>query len=90
MQKTGMEGSNAGALSTGLNRISDTAQETLDRLTRAASIAADRLTDRSDELWALRGRAAETARSYAREHPLVTLGVAIAVGVLLSRLISRR
>ena len=90
MEKTGMEGSNAGAVSTGLDRISETAQQTMDRLTRAASIAADRLTDRSEELWALRGRAVDTARSYAREHPLATLGIAIAVGVLLSRLISRR
>ena len=90
MQTTGMEGSNPSAASKGLTRISETAQQTIDRLTRAASTAADRLSARSEELGALSGRAVDTARSYAREHPIAAIGIAIAVGVLLSRLLSRR
>ena len=98
MQNTGMEGSNptgAGLLeaaksSAGVARLTETAQQALDRVTRAAHDAADRLSQRSEELWELQGRALSTARGYAKEHPLVTVGIAIAIGVLLSRLISRK
>lgn len=98
MQNTGMEGSNptaAGLLesaksSPGVQRIAETAQQTVDRITRAAQDAAHRLSQRSEELWALQGRAMTTARGYAKAHPLVTVGVAIAIGVLLARLITRR
>ena len=98
MQNTGMEGSNptaAGLLesakgSAGVQRITETAQQALERMTRAAHDAAERLSDRTEELWALQGRAMTTARGYAKDHPLVTVGVAIAIGVLLAKLISRR
>ena len=100
MQKTGMEGSNPGLTtgyaekpehgSTGLGRITESAQQTMDRLTHAASVAADRLSARSQELLALQGRALDTARTYAKGHPLATIGIVIVVGVLLSRLMSRK
>ena len=98
MQNTGMEGSNptaAGLLeaaksSPGVQRIADTAQQAVDRITRAAHDAAERLGQRSEELWALQGRAMSTARGYAKEHPLVTVGVAVAIGVLIARLLTRR
>lgn len=98
MQNTGMEGSNptGGGLldsvkgSAGAARITETAQQALERITRAAHDAAERLSERSEELWALQGRAMESARGYAKQHPVVTVGVAIAIGVLLARLISSR
>lgn len=103
MQKTGMQGSTPGIATAGrnteyladqaragLSRISETAQHAMDTLSHAASQAADRLSSHSEELWALQGRAADTTRSYIREHPLATIGIAIAIGVLLSRLTSRR
>jgi ElaB/YqjD/DUF883 family membrane-anchored ribosome-binding protein len=62
----------------------------MDRVTDAASQAASRLSERGQELWDMRGEAADTARSYVREHPIATIGIAIAIGLLISRLTSRR
>ena len=99
MQTTGMQGSNTGANTAGvadlaertsgkLSQLSDTAQQTMERVTQAASQAASRLTARGEEL--LHSQAAENARTYMREHPLATIGIAVAVGVVLARLLSRR
>jgi ElaB/YqjD/DUF883 family membrane-anchored ribosome-binding protein len=100
MQNTGMHGSTpAGAqeaqdlssrATEKLGQLSDTAQHTMERFTQAASQAASRLGERGEELWALQGKATETARTYMREHPLATVGIAVAVGLVLSRLLTRR
>jgi ElaB/YqjD/DUF883 family membrane-anchored ribosome-binding protein len=103
MQNTSMYGSTAGATTTGqttedvanragekLNQFTDAAQQTMDRVTQAASDAASRLSARGEELWAMRGQATDTARTYMREHPLATIGIAVAIGLILSRLLSRR
>jgi ElaB/YqjD/DUF883 family membrane-anchored ribosome-binding protein len=103
MQNTGMQGSTSGATGVGrlaedlaerapaaLSRLTDTAQHTMERVTQAASQAASRLGERSDELLALQGRALEHARSYVREHPVATVAIALAIGLLISRLTARR
>ena len=95
MQNTGLEGSNpAGGVAeeaaARLGRITETAQHALDRITHAAHDAADRLSVRTQELRELQGRAMETARSYAKANPLATIGIAIAIGVILSKLLSSR
>jgi ElaB/YqjD/DUF883 family membrane-anchored ribosome-binding protein len=103
MQNTGMQGSTPSATTTGryaeniaeratdrLGRLSETAQQTMDRVTDAASQAANRLSERGQELWEMRGEAVDTARSYVRQHPIATIGIAIAIGLLISRLTSRR
>ena len=73
-----------------LNQLSDAAQQTVDRVTEAASQAAQRLGEHADELWALQQRATESTRSYVRDHPIAAIAIAIAVGLLLARLTSRR
>ena len=100
MQNTGMQGSThtgaqdaqdlATRASEKLGQLSDTAHQTMGRLTNAASQAASRLGERGEELWALQGKATETARTYMREHPLATIGIAVAIGLVLSRLLTRR
>ena len=100
MQNTGMQGStqtgaqDAQDLATRatdkLGQLSDTAHQTMERFTQAASQAASRLGERGEELWALQGKATETARTYMREHPLATIGIAVAIGLVLSRLLTRR
>jgi ElaB/YqjD/DUF883 family membrane-anchored ribosome-binding protein len=76
--------------SQGLSRLSSTAQQTMDRVTDAATQAAGRLSEKGQELWDMRGEAVDTARSYVREHPIATIGIAIAIGLVISRLTSRR
>ena len=102
MQNTGMQGSTPGAAGAGriaenvaeqashLGRLTETAQQTMERVTHAAAEAASRLSEHGEELWALQGRALDTARSYVREHPVATVAIAVAVGLLISRLTSRR
>ena len=98
MQNTGMQGSApgggstmdkvAGQASETLNRLSETAQQTFGRVSAAASNAAARLSDKGHDL--LESRAVENARVYVREHPIMAIAIAIAVGLLISRLTSRR
>jgi ElaB/YqjD/DUF883 family membrane-anchored ribosome-binding protein len=99
MQNAGMQGSTplsssgyaedtAERASAGLNRLSDSAQQTLERFTHAASEAASRLSAHGEAL--MHGERAEQARQYMRAHPLATIGIAVAIGLVLSRLLSRR
>jgi|SRR5688500_7137905 ElaB/YqjD/DUF883 family membrane-anchored ribosome-binding protein len=96
MQNTSMQGSTPAAhqtegtaeASAGLSRLSDTAQQTMERFTHAASEAATRLSARGEEL--LNSPTAEKAKTYMREHPTATIGIAVAVGLVLSKLLSRR
>ena len=96
MQNTGMQGSSpsstaeriAEQASAQLSRLSDTAQQTMGRVGELASQTASRLSDRGRDL--MESRYAQSARSYVREHPIAAIGIAIAVGLLISKLTSRR
>ena len=103
MQTTNMQGSTPAATTAAegahdlasrasekLSNITSTAQDTVNRWSNAASQAANRLSARGEELWEMRGQAADTARTYMREHPVATIAIAVAVGLVLSRLLSRR
>lgn len=99
MQSTGMQGSTpAGAArdgetmteqaSAGLSRLTDSAQQTMQRLTNAASQVAGRLGAQGEEL--LHSPGVEKTRAYMREHPVATIAIALAVGLVISKLLSRR
>jgi ElaB/YqjD/DUF883 family membrane-anchored ribosome-binding protein len=99
MQNTGMQGSSPGSstaeriaeqANAGVSRLADTAHETMDRMSEFASHAASRLGSRGRDLVDMQGRAFESARSYVREHPVAAIGIALAVGLLVSKLTSRR
>lgn len=102
MENTGLHGSTSGTgagrfgealaekAGTSIGQLTETAQQAVGRVTEAASQAAQRLSAHTDELWELQGRAMDSARTYIRAHPIATIGIAIAVGLLLSRLTSRR
>ncbi len=72
----------------GLGRLSQSVHSTIDRVTAAATSAADRLADghlaHSAQEWR------DTTTSYVRNHPMTAIGVALAAGYLLSRIISSR
>lgn len=95
MQTTEMQGSTHGTTdkpaqqaSAALDRLGDTAQHTYERVSDAASKAASRIADRGSEL--LESPTVQNARAYVREHPMAAIGIAIAAGLLISRLTSRR
>ena len=73
----------------GIDRLRNTAHETVERAASVASSAADRLGARSGEWMAAKNEWMATTRGYVRDHPLAALGVALAAGHLLSRLTGR-
>lgn len=95
MQTTGMHGSAPTAAheplestNEGLNRLSDTAHQAMDRFRQTAAQYTERFGPRVEE-W-MHAPAVEKTRVYMREHPMAAVGIAIAVGLILSRLLSRR
>ena len=93
MQNTGMQGSTpsgstteklAEQASATLSRLSDTAHQTMGRVSSFAS----QLSERGGEL--MQGRTMEQVRVYVRQHPVAAIGIAIAIGLILSKLTSRR
>lgn len=77
-----------------IERASDRAHQAVDRAAGAASSVAERLGERVDAL-AERGEALrelpeswlEGTRDYVREHPVASLGIALAAGYLLSMIL---
>ena len=73
-----------------IERASQGAHHAVDRAAEAASSAAgrfgetvDQLAEKRDELMELPETWTEGAREYVREHPLASLGIALAAGYLL-------
>lgn len=91
MESSGMQGSTSGspyaseATST-VNRASEKLHETVDRATGAASSSLQQLGIDTDEWLAMKDKAMESTRVYVRENPLMALGIALAVGILLARI----
>lgn len=74
---------------TGIDRMSQSAHDTIDRAAQAASSAYERVTSKGEEFMQMHEDWIETAREYVREKPLQALGIAVAAGYLL-HMITRR
>jgi ElaB/YqjD/DUF883 family membrane-anchored ribosome-binding protein len=91
MESSGMQGSTSGtqyadqAAST-VERASDTAHEAVDRVTGKVTSSLQQLGASSEEWLAMKDRAVEQTRVYVRENPMMALGIALAVGILLARI----
>ena len=77
-------------LDRGIERVSQSAHQAVDRAAAAASSVAEQLgehaerfTEKRDELLALPETWLEGARDYVRENPLAALGMALAAGYVL-------
>jgi ElaB/YqjD/DUF883 family membrane-anchored ribosome-binding protein len=73
-----------------VNRMASGAHQAVDKATQFASGAADSLGAKADQLQDAKTRLTEECRGYVRENPLASVGIALATGFLLSRLLSRR
>ena len=74
---------------TSIDRVGQTAHDTIDRATQAASQAYERVAAKGEEFMQMHEDWIETAREYVREKPLQALGIAVAAGYLL-HMITRR
>lgn len=72
-----------------INRMSQTAHDTIDRAASAASSAYERFSAKGEELMSMQEDWMDSAREYVREKPLQALGIAVAAGFLLSMLTRR-
>lgn len=73
-----------------VDRLASGAHQTVDKLAGVATQAAETLGVKGEQLKNFQTQAMEQCRGYVRENPVVSLGIAIAAGYLLSRLLSSR
>lgn len=95
----GLASSGATTTDNTVDRVAQSAHQTVDRLAEKAGPAIDKLRSRvtganeslkaqADQLKTLQGEWTESARAAVREHPLATVAVAVAAGVLISKIFS--
>jgi ElaB/YqjD/DUF883 family membrane-anchored ribosome-binding protein len=73
-----------------MDRIASDAHQAVDKIASAAGQAAETLGVNGEQLKQAHVRAMEWGRGYVRDNPAMSLGIAIAAGFLLSRLLSSR
>ena len=71
--------------STAVDRIASGVHYAVDRIAAAANSAADHLNVKGEDLLAAKDRWAQVCSSYVKDNPLTALGIAAAVGFLISR-----
>ena len=71
-----------------VDRVASGAHQAVDKIAGAAGQAAETLGVRGEQLKDAQMRAMEQCSGYVRDNPLASLGIAIAAGFLLSRLLS--
>lgn len=74
---------------TNIDRMSQSAHDTIDRAAQAASSAYERVSAKGEEFMHMHEDWIDAAREYVREKPLQALGIAVAAGYLL-HMITRR
>lgn len=72
------------------DELTSGAHHAVDRLAGSATHVAESLEGKGEELQALQGRLTESCRTHLREHPLATLGMAIAAGYMLNWWLKKR
>jgi len=80
----------AGAARPALDHLASNAHGTVDRVGVGAAHAAEALGVRGDQLNDSGKKLVERAGEYVRENPVASLGIAVAAGYVLSRLLSSR
>ena len=75
---------------TAVNRMASGAHEAVDKIADATTHAADSLNTKGREIKALEERWLEKVRDYVEHNPVQSLGIALAGGFLLSRIMSNR
>lgn len=73
-----------------VDRMTSGAHDVIDQVSGAATHAAKTLGVTGKKLQRVEKRLASNARGYVREHPVAALGVALAAGYVVSRLLSSR
>lgn len=73
-----------------VDRVATGAHQIVDKLAGVAANTADSLGIKGEQLKEAQSRLTEASRDYVRENPLTSIGIAVAAGIILSRLINSR
>lgn len=73
-----------------VDRVTTGAHQVVDKLAGVAASAVDSIGAKGEQLKVAQDRLTEASRDYVRENPLTSIGIAVAAGFLLSRLLSSR
>jgi len=72
------------------DKVFKSAHEAVDKVVDAASHAAEAIGEKGGQLKDAEKQLVENCRGYVRDNPIASLGIAVAAGFLLSRLLSGR
>jgi ElaB/YqjD/DUF883 family membrane-anchored ribosome-binding protein len=73
-----------------IDKAANSAHEAIDKATRATNQATEALDKKSEQLKNAEQQIVEDCRVYVRDNPIASLGIAVAAGFLLSRVLSGR
>jgi len=80
----------AGAARPAVDKLADSAHQAVDKMTSLASTAADTFQQKRVQLNTAGAELADNARTYVRANPIAAVGIAAAVGFILSRVMKSR
>ncbi len=72
------------------DKIANFTDETVDKIASATHQASEALCEQSRQLKNAEQQLIKNCRTYVNDNPITSLGIAVAAGFLLSRLMSRR
>ena len=72
------------------DKASHSAHETVDKIANATNQAAEALGEKGEQLKNAEQQLMESFRGYVQDNPITSLGIAVAAGFLLSRVLSGR
>ncbi|TPQ26225.1 DUF883 family protein [Methylomonas sp. HW2-6] len=73
-----------------IDKASNYVHEAVDKIASASHQAADTLDQKSEQFKTAEQRLVKNCQGYIRDNPVTSLGIAVAAGFLLSRLLSSR
>lgn len=72
------------------NKVSHSAQASYDKIADATNHAAETLGEKSEQLKKTEQQLMKNCRDYISDNPITSVGIAVATGFLLSRVVSGR
>jgi len=73
-----------------IDKASHSAHEAVDKIANATNQAAEVLGEKGEQLKNAEQQLMESCRGYVKDNPITSLGIAVAAGFLLSRVLSGR
>ena len=73
-----------------LDKVSNSAHEAFDKIASATNQAAEAFGEKGEQMKKAEKKLMKNCRGYIKDNPMTSVGIALATGFLLSRLLSRR